>query len=271
MNGPYAPAMLRRFMALAVLILIGLAALLAPWLAPRDPYHAESGLELSPPSPDHLLGTDQIGRDVLSRTLYGGRRTLAVALLAVAITLAPGLLIGLIAGYAGRWLDAVLMALMDALLAFPSLLLALALVALNGPGPEQIALAVGIAGLPAYARVTRAAVLTARPLLFVEAARATGTRPAGILWRHILPTVAPSLIAFAGVTFGWAVLNSAALTFLGYGGDISAPDWGVMLASGRQFFRTAPWIAAAPGVALCLTVLAVNLLAGSLESVPRRR
>jgi len=255
---------------IAAMILGGMAliALLAPLLATHDPRQAEPQMQLQAPSRAHLFGTDLLGRDVYSRVLYGGRRTLGLALLASSVTLLPGLAIGLVAGYFGRWIDSGLMMLVDAVLAFPSLLLALALVALFGGGLEQIALAVGIAGTPAYARVTRAAVLEARTRLYVEAAHAIGARPPGILARHIVPTIAPPLIAFAGVTLSWAILNGAALMFLGYGGDIAAPDWGVMLADGREAFRTAPWIAFAPGAALSLTVFAINLLAGSLD---RRR
>ncbi|MBN1964475.1 MAG: ABC transporter permease, partial [Anaerolineae bacterium] len=226
---------------------IVLLVLLAPWLASHDPRRAEPDVQLQPPSREHLLGTDLLGRDVASRVLVGGRSTLAMGLLAGGVILVPGLLIGLAAGTLGRLADRVIMALMDALLAFPSLLLALALVALLGSGLVQIALAVGLAGIPAYARVTRAAVLEARTRPYVEAARAVGARPAGIVWRHIVPSIAPPLLAFAGVSLSWALLNGAALTFLGYGGDVSAPDWGVMLADGRQAFRTAPWIAIAPG------------------------
>jgi peptide/nickel transport system permease protein len=251
--------------------IIVVASTLAPALATRDPRHATPDDQLLPPSGSYLFGTDLLGRDVYSRVLYGGRRTLTLALLTAGITLLPGVIIGLAAGYAGRWIDMALMTLMDALLAFPSLLLALALVALLGNGMRQIALAVGIAGIPAYARVTRAAALEARTRPFVEAARATGARPERILWRHIAPTIAPTLLAFAGVTLSWAILNSAALMFLGYGGDISAPDWGVMLANGRQAFRTAPWVAIAPGVALSWTVFAINLLASGLNGASARR
>jgi len=245
--------------------LMGLATVLAPWLTNRDPREAVPYEQLQPPSRQHLFGTDLLGRDVFSRVLYGGRRTLGIALLTAGVTLVPGLGLGLLAGYAGRWVDAALMTLMDALLAFPSLLMALALIALFGSGRFQIMYAVGIAGIPAYARVTRAAVLEARALPFVEAAQAIGARPAGILWRHILPAIASPLLAFAGVTLSWAILNGAALTFLGYGGDISAPDWGVMLTSGREAFRTAPWAVIAPGVALSLAVFAINLLASGLN------
>ncbi|MBN1202370.1 MAG: ABC transporter permease [Anaerolineae bacterium] len=260
----------RRRVAAGLLGLIVLLSILAPLLTGTDPRDATTGAELVSPSWQHLFGTDLLGRDVYSRTLYGGRRTLGVALLTVGVTLLPGLITGLAAGYFGGWIDRALMILMDALLAFPALLLALALVALLGSGAIQIALAVGIAGIPAYARVTRAAVLEARTRMFIEAARAAGAGPAGILWRHVLPTIAPPLLAFAGVMLSWAILNSAALMFLGYGGDLSAPDWGVMLADGRAAFRTAPWVATAPGAALSLTVLAINLLAGSLDSRPGR-
>jgi peptide/nickel transport system permease protein len=258
-------------LSLALLGLIVLAAVLAPWLTSQDPREAVPREQLEPPSGQHPFGTDLLGRDVFSRVLYGGRRTLSVALLTAGVTLGPGLAVGLLAGYTGRWVDTGLMTLMDALLAFPSLLMALALIALFGSGRFQIVFAVGIAGVPVYARVTRAAVLEARALPFIEAARAIGARPESILRRHILPAVAPPLLAFAGVTLSWAILNSAALTFLGYGGDISAPDWGVMLADGRQTFRTAPWAVIAPGVALSLTVFAINLLAGSLNSPFHRR
>lgn len=260
----------RLVVAVSLLGVIVLLSGLAPWLARYDPRQANTEEQFRSPSERYLFGTDLLGRDVFSRVLYGGRRTLGVALLTLGVTLLPGLVIGLVAGYTGRWIDGALMMLMDALLAFPSLLLALSLVALLGHGMAQIALAVGIAGIPGYARVTRAAVLEARVMPFVEGARAIGARPQGIMWRYILPTITPPLLAFAGVTLSWALLNSAALMFLGYGGDISAPDWGVMLADGRQVFRTAPWVAIAPGVALSLTVFGINLLASGLNRRVRR-
>ena len=245
----------------AALLLIVLAAALAPVLTAADPMAANPPEANLPPSPAHLLGTDQFGRDVWSRTLWGGQRTLSVALLSTAIAIAPGLLLGLVAGYWGGALDRALMALMDALLAFPGLLLAMALVALTGYGPQQIALAVGVAGAPAYARVARAAVLEARAMPYVEAARAVGARRARVITRHILPNIGGALVAFAAVTFSWSLLNAAALNFLGLGGSISAPDWGIMLADARAAFRVAPWIGAAPGLAITLTVLAANALA----------
>jgi peptide/nickel transport system permease protein len=251
--------------------MILLLSLLAPWLATHDPRHAVPDEQLQPPSEAHPMGTDLLGRDVFSRVLFGGRRLAASGLVALSVAIPPGLLIGLIGGYAGRWIDAALMTLVDALLAFPGLLLAMALITLLGSGSAQIAVAVGIAGLPGYARVVRAAVIEARALPFIEAAHAIGTRPGGILLRHILPTITPPLLAFGGVTLSWAILNSAALIFLGYGGDISAPDWGIMLAEGRSIFQTAPWVALAPGIALSLTVFAINLLASSAQTSGRLR
>jgi len=262
---------LRLIGALGLGALIALLSLLAPLLATHDPLATAPEAQLQPPSREHLFGTDLLGRDVYSRVLYGGRRTFGVALLTALITLGPGLVIGAVAGFAGGWLDAALMTLLDALLAVPALVLALALLALLGSGSVQIAVAVGIAGIPSYGRVTRAAVLQARSRPFVEAARAIGARPGGILARHIFPTIAPPLLAFAGVTLSWAILNSAALIFLGFGGDISSPDWGVMLADGRQAFRTAPWVALAPGIALSATVLAINWLAEGLDRAARGR
>ncbi len=261
----------RRHLAVLLLGTIVLLAALAPWLAPHDPRAAFPENQFAAPSRAHLFGTDILGRDVFSRVLYGARRTLGLVLLAACVTFPPGLIAGLLAGYGGRRLDVVLMTLTDSLLAIPSLLLALALLALLGSGQSQIALAVGVTGIPPFARITRAAVIEARSLEFVEAARAIGARPEGILRRHILPSITPALLAFAGVSLSWAVLNGAALTFLGYGGDISAPDWGVMLNEGRQTFRIAPWITLAPGLALSLTVYTIHLTAHSLNVIPRGR
>ena len=241
-------------------------SLLAPLLATHDPRHAVPEEQLQAPSYDHFLGTDLLGRDVYSRVVFGGRRVLVIAGLTLVITAPVGLLIGVLAGFVGRWLDTALMTLVDALLAFPNLLLALALVTLFGDGIMQIGVAVGVAAIPAYARVTRAAVLEARARPFVEGARALGASPLAVVWRHIVPTIMPPLLAFTSVTLSWAILNGAALAFIGYAGDICATDWGIMLADGRATFRTAPWIACAPGVALSTLIFALNLLGNGLSS-----
>jgi peptide/nickel transport system permease protein len=255
-----------------ILALIVLMSVLAPLLTGADPMQTIPATAEQPPSAAHLFGTDSLGRDVWSRTLYGGRRTLALALLGAAVAIVPGLATGLIAGYRGGAVDRLLMGLADTLLAIPNLLLALALVAATEDGPAQIALAVGIAGAPAYARVTRAAVLEVRPALYVTAARSVGASQARIITRHVLPNAAGALVAFGAVTFSWSLLNAAALNFLGLGGSISTPDWGIMLADARQAFRVAPWAGAAPGLAITLTVWATKALADAWqrEHLPRR-
>lgn len=254
---------------LLLLAAIALITLLAPALAPRDPRSADSPA-LLPPSKEHPFGTDTLGRDVFSRTLWGGRQTLGIALLGTGIAVLPGLLVGALAGFFGGWTDRLLTATIDTLLAFPSLLLALTLIALTGSGPAQVALAVGLAGLPAYARVTRAAVIAARGQPYIEAAQAIGARPLRVLLRHALPNTREPLLGFAAVSFSWAVINGAGLVFLGFGGDPATPDWGAMLNEGRAAFRTAPWIALLPGALITLTAYAVHRLAdawGARETI----
>lgn len=252
----------RRSIFLPALILAGiiLSALFAPLLSPADPRHAIPAEALQPPSEAHRLGTDQLGRDVLSRTLWGGRSTLAMAATATAIAILPGLAIGLLAGYVGGWVERLLMGLMDVLLAFPNLLLALSIIALTGSGSTQVALAVGIAGLPAYARMTRTAVQDIRHALFVEAARSLGANHREVVQRHILPNILDALLSFGGISLSWAILNGSALMFLGFGGDPATPDWGAMLNEGRAAFRIAPWIGFPPGIAIMVTIFAINRL-----------
>jgi peptide/nickel transport system permease protein len=264
---------LRRKLPPAPLALIGIiviASLLAPWIAPYDPLHGENGQELQPPSARYVLGTDMLGRDVFSRVLYGGRVTLAVAVAALALTVVPGLVLGLLAGYAGGALDQAITALLNALLAFPSLLLALGIVAIAGNGPLQVAVAVGLAGMPSYARIVRGATRVVRASPYVEAARSIGAGPLRVLIVHILPNLAGPLIAFGTVILGWAIISAATLNFLGLGGTLSIPEWGAMLAEGRQAFRVAPWAVLAPGTAIMITLFAVNTLADPDRSGPDR-
>lgn len=251
----------------AMIILIGviLISLGAPLIAPHDPLHAESGAELHPPSAEYPFGTDLLGRDVLSRLLFGGRQTLGMAGLALTFSVVPGLLIGLAAGYFGGWTDRLLSVLLNALLALPGLLLALTMIAVIGNGLVQIALAVGLAGLPPYARLVRTATRGVRVQSYVGAAQSLGANPLWIMRYHVLPNIAGSLLSFGAVTLSWAILNGAALAFLGFGGDPSAPDWGVMLADGRQVLRVAPWVSLAPGILITLTVFAVNRVAARLS------
>jgi peptide/nickel transport system permease protein len=254
----------RRLLPLLALALIAAISLLAPWLVPHDPLRAVTGQELLPPSTRYPLGTDLLGRDVYSRVLYGGRSTLSVAALALALAVVPGLVVGVIAGYADGLIDHMISAVLDALLAFPGLLLALAVIAIVGNGPIQVAMAVGLGGMPSYARVARVATRSVRARPFVEAAYALGARPIRVLVGHILPNMAGPLIGFATVILSWAILNAATLNFLGLGGDPAAPEWGTMLAEGRQAFRLAPWAVIAPGLAIMITLLVVNWLADTI-------
>jgi len=256
--------------ALAWLAVIGLGAMLASSMAPAGPLVADTTQALLPPGSEHPLGTDLLGRDVWTRLLWGGRWTLMMGLVALAITVGVGLPVGLVAGTFAGWGDVVLMRLMDALLAFPGLLMAMAIVALLGPGLSSVAIAVGLAAAPAYARVARSAALEVRAQPYVEAARAVGCSEWRIMVRHILPNATASLVAFAATQLGWVLLNGAALNFLGLGVRPGAPEWGAMLAEGRGYLRDAPWISTFPGLALTLTVLAVNLLADRLQETLRR-
>ncbi len=242
------------FVVAAGLLLI----LIAPLFAPFDPMTTDPAGSLTSPDSAHLLGTDRLGRDVWSRLLYGGQRTVLIAALATTIAVGFGMLLGM-TGWGGFDL------LMNALLAFPTLLLALVVITLLGTGAVSLALATGIALIAPFARVTRGAVRATRDLPFVESARALGASDWRIFTRHIAPNIAPTLLAFAGVTFAYSVLNSAALSFLGLGGDLGTPDWGAMLAEGRVAFRTAPWISVAPGLAITLLVWVVNRATTSIR------
>jgi len=255
--------------ALAWLALGVLGALLASPLAPEGPIAADTTRSLLPPGPGGPLGTDLLGRGVLTRLLWGGRWTLGMGSLGLAIAVGLGLPTGLAAGFFGGHVEGVTMRLVDALLAFPGLLLAMAAVAVLGPGVISVAIAVGLAAAPAYARVARSAVLDVRAQPYVEAARALGGSEWRILARHVLPNAAAPLVAFAATQLGWILLNGAALTFLGLGAPPGTPDWGAMLNEGRGYLRDAPWVSGFPGLALTLTVLAANLLGDSLQKALR--
>ena len=247
---------------LTVLLLI---TLLAPLLAPYDPAAVSPAQSLAAPSRAHLLGTDLLGRDVYSRMLGGSRRTLGMALLAIVVTSLPGAALGLASGSLGEPWDGWLMRGMEVVLALPQLLIALVVVSALGHNPSSVGLAVGLAGVASFARLTRSAVQQVRGQVYVQAAEALGMPPLQIVVRHILRNIAPALAAFTTIHFAWAILNTATLSFLGFSGSPSAPDWGLMLNEGRAYLITAPWISAAPGMAITLTVLAVNILGGSGE------
>jgi len=245
-----------------------LAALAAPILAPHNPFIGDMTQGLRPPgTPGHPLGTDQLGRDTLSRVLYGARVALFIGLCTVLVTAIVGGLLGLVAGFFGGWSGQVLMRLCDVQLSFPFILLALTINAIVGLGLRNIIISLSAAGWVVYARVVRGEVLSVKQRDFVQAAAALGTSRPRILFRHILPNVAPSIIIVASLQFSQFIVAEAAISFLGFGVQPPTPAWGSMLSESRDFLYVAWWLAAFPGAALALTALGVNLVGDWLRDV----
>lgn len=258
---------------LIIVVVYCVLALLAPLLSPYDPVDMDFFAILQGPDRTHLLGTDEFGRDILSRLLYGARSTVAVAFGAVLFAIVVGVPVGLVAGYFGRRVDGLLMRMMDMLMAFPALLLALAVIAILGQSTVNIIIAIGIVYIPQFARVTRAAVLSVKHLEFIDAGRALGLPAMSIMLRHVLPNIWAAVIVQASISLSLAVLYESALTFLGMGTQPPMPSWGLMLSDGRRFMELAPWVVIAPGVAIIGLVLGFNLLGDGLRDVldPRLR
>jgi peptide/nickel transport system permease protein len=252
---------------LVILAILATTAVAAPWLSPRDPIRTAAREALQPPGGRFVLGSDQFGRDVASRVLHGARISLLVGVISVSIAVGLGAPLGLVSGYYGGRLDALIMRVMDVMLAFPGILLALAIVSVLSPGLGNVMIAVGLSAVPGYARLVRATVLSAREHLYVEAARALGGRDGGILVRDILPNVIAPLIVTATLGLGGAILSAAALSFLGLGSQPPQPEWGRMLSEGRDYLREAWWISTFPGLSILLTVLAMNLVGDGLRDV----
>ncbi|WP_310385697.1 nickel transporter permease [Roseateles sp.] len=253
-------------LGLAIVLGLVLVAALAPWLAPYAPNVGDlMTTRLLPPSADHWLGTDDQGRDILSRILHGSRITLFVVTL-VALLAAPiGLLVGTVAGYFGGVVDAVLMRVTDIFLAFPRLILALAFVAALGPGIENAVLAIAITSWPAYARIARAETLTIRHADYIAAAQLLGASRWRIVWRHITPLCLPSVIVRVTLDMAGIILTAAGLGFLGLGAQPPSPEWGAMIAAGRQYVLDQWWVAAGPGLAIFIVSLGFNLLGDGLR------
>ncbi|HQY90092.1 ABC transporter permease [Caldilinea sp.] len=250
----------------AVILLVLIAASLgAPILTSHDPNAIDPTATLQPPSREHPMGTDHIGRDVFARFLYGGRLSLRVGLIAIALGATLGVTIGLIAGYYGGWLDAASSWVTDVLLSFPDILLALAIIAVLGPGIVNAMLAIGIAFIPSFMRLTRGNVLAIREMDYVEAARAIGASDHQILIKHILPNALRTLLVLLTLGIGSAILAGAALSFLGLGAQPPTPEWGAMLNAGQKFIRQAWWLTVFPGLGIFLTVLAINLIGDALS------
>lgn len=255
------------FTGLLLLTGLVLLALFADLLAPAPPNHQDWSQRLLPPSPAHPFGTDEFGRDLLSRTLYGGRVSLAAGFLPVVLGALTGAALGLAAGYFGGWLDEGLMRAMDILLAFPSIFLALAIVGALGPGFGNAILAVAIVSIPSYARIVRGEVLKLKQEEFVEAARVVGATNLRIIVRHVLPNVLSPLIVQATLSVGFAILSTAGLSFLGLGVQPPTSDWGEMLSSGRKYLPEAWWLEVFPGLFIMAAVLGINLLGDGLRDV----
>ncbi|MBP2847406.1 ABC transporter permease [Dickeya oryzae] len=258
---------------LIIIAVVMLLALVAPWLAPYDPGFQNLSNRLAAPSAAHWFGTDELGRDVFSRIVYGGRTTLGMVLAVVALTAPIGLLVGCIAGYAGGWLDKILMRLTDIFLAFPRLVLALAFVAALKPGVESAILAIALTAWPPYARLARAETLQFRHTDFIAASRLTGAVPLRIILRHIMPLCVPSLIVRVTLDMSSIIITAASLGFLGMGAQPPSPEWGTMIATARRFLFNAWWVPLVPCVAIFLTSLAFNFLGDGLRDVldPKER
>lgn len=263
-----------RFMAsssamigLCLLIVMIFCAVFAPVLAPYDPYASDLPNSLQAPNAAHLLGTDELGRDILSRILYGARISLLVGIEAVTLALIFGVILGAVAGFYGGKADTIIMGIMDIMLSFPSILLAIAFMTVLGRGLDKAVIAIGIVSIPHYARIVRGSVLSVKENVYIMAARAIGSSDRRLIFVHILPNVLAPIIVRATVGVSVAILEAAALGFLGLGVQPPTAEWGTMLGSGRQTIFNAPHIVTFPGVAITITVMAFNLLGDGLRDV----
>jgi peptide/nickel transport system permease protein len=258
---------------LAIIAFFVILAIAAPYVAPYDPLKTNFLLVRKPPSALHLFGTDEIGRDVLARVIWGARASLLAGLVSVSIALALGVPLGLLAGYVGRWVDMLISRISDAVLACPSLILAIALAYTLGPSLTSAMIAIGVTATPIFVRLTRAQVLAVKVEDYIEAARAVGNSHLRIALRHVLPNVIPPLLVQATLSIAAAIIAEASLSFLGLGQQPPAPSWGSMLNVAKNYIDNAPWMAIWPGLAIFLLVLSFNLLGDGLRDAldPRQR
>ena len=256
-----------------ILLLFVLIAAFAPVLAPYDPFYMDPAAALTGPSPEHLLGTDNMGRDILSRIIYGSQISLKVSLASVAIATAAGVLLGVAAGYFGGITDAVISRILEVMLSFPEVLLALLIMSILGSSLNNIMLAIGIVYTPIFARIARGAVLSVKDSLYVEAARSIGVRDVTIIVRHVLPNILSPVLVQVTLSLAFAILSEAALSFLGIGVEPDIPSWGIMLNNGKAWIEIAWWVGVFPGIAIALAVLGFNILGDGLRDVldPRLR
>lgn len=251
---------------LSILVLLLVVAFAGPYLAPYDPNAMDMANRLAAPSVNHLFGTDEFGRDALSRIIFGAQVSLKVGLIAVGISMISGSLLGVLSGYYGGLIDEIIMRLMDILFAFPAILLAIAILAILGEGVENAMIAIGVVYTPIFARITRGSALTVRQTTYVEASRALGASDWRIIFSHLLPNVSAPIIVEATLSLAFAILNEAALSFLGLGTQIPDPSWGRMLKESRGFIQSAPWLGIFPGLAIMLTVMGFNFVGDGLRN-----
>lgn len=255
------------------LALIVLVTLVAPWIAPYDPTALNYDHLLKPPSDAHWFGTDDLGRDILSRVLWGGRESLRVGFMGIAIAIAGGTIVGLVSGFYGGWVDIVIQRVVDVMLAFPTILLLLSIVAALGPSLQTVLVALGISSIPGYSRLVRGSVLVSKNFEYVTAARVVGATNGRIMVRHILPNVVAPIIIYSTLGLGSAIIATAGLSYIGLGAQPPSPEWGAMLNYGRSYLRDAWWMSIFPGLSIFATVLCVNLLGDGLRDAldPRLR
>lgn len=254
------------FVAGAVIVAtMVVASIVAPLITPYNPVRMSAADRFQGPSLEHPFGTDQLGRDVLARVLHGGRMSLPMGIAPIAVAAVAGLILGLVAGYYGGRFDLIIMRIVDVWIAFPPILLAMAIVTVLGTGLVNIMIALGIAWVPYYARMVRASVLEAKERVYVDAAHALGSRDVRIVLRHVLPNVLTPIMVMSSMGVANAILAGAALSFLGLGAQAPAPEWGTSLADARQFMRLAWWVGFFPGLAIALTVLGANLMGDGLR------
>jgi peptide/nickel transport system permease protein len=273
-------ATLRRFFSIrsaavgaVILVLLALSAIFAPVLTSFDPAAISPMDAYQPPSREHPMGTDKFGRDVFTRVLYGGRISLTVGLIAIAIGGVAGVVLGMSAGFFGGFVDEATMRILDIMLAFPGILLAMGIVTMLGPSVANLMIAVGIGYIAGFARLMRGSVLAARQYDYVLAARALGVRSWPIMWRHILPNITAPLIVYTTLGVASAILTSAGLSFLGLGAKPPTPEWGIMLSDGRETLNRAWWVSLFPGLAILVTTLSINFVGDGLRTAldPRLR
>jgi len=260
-------------LGLGIIFVFVMLALLAPLIAPYDPIQQSWSTIRKPPSLQHWFGTDESGRDLLSRVIFGARASLLAGVVSISIALGLGVPIGLLAGYAGKWTDALISRITDAMLACPFLILAIALAAFLGPSLQNAMIAIGVTATPIFIRLTRGQVLAVKVEDYVEAARAVGNPPTRVAYRHILPNILPALIVQATISVATAIIAEASLSFLGLGQQPPAPSWGSMLNTAQRFLTNAPWMAIWPGLAIFLIVLSFNMVGDGLRDAldPRER